>query len=283
MVQLFRNRPALAPELLRDALRVKLPRYTDVSIDSAEFTQVQPAEYRADLVIQLLRGKPKLGIVVEVQRSSPTRKRFVWPAYVTHLRARIELPVCLLVIATTDAVARWAAKPIELGGSNQFTPLVLGPAGIPEITDEDAARADPELAVLSAVAHGFDPDSRKAARIAAAAHNASNNLDEERSQLYSDLVLAALSAAARQELQAMDLATYEYQSAFAKRCVAKGRAEGKAEGRAALLTRQLTLRFGPLPADAVATLGAASIKKLDAIGERLLGAKTLGEALCRET
>jgi hypothetical protein len=88
LVQLFRNRPALAPELLRDALSVRLPRYTDVSIDSAEFTQVQPAEYRADLVIQLLRGKPKLGIVVEVQRSKPTRKRFVWPAYVTQLWPR---------------------------------------------------------------------------------------------------------------------------------------------------------------------------------------------------
>jgi predicted transposase YdaD len=101
--------------------------------------------------------------------------------------------------------------------------------------------------------------------------------------LYFDLVLAALSAAAREELQAMDPAKYEYQSEFAKRCVAKGRAEGrvegKAEGRAALLTRQLTLRFGPLPADAVATLGAASIEELDAIGERLLVAQTLNEAL----
>src|SRR3981081_1010912 len=31
---LFRNRPALAPELLRDALHVALPEYTEVRIDS---------------------------------------------------------------------------------------------------------------------------------------------------------------------------------------------------------------------------------------------------------
>ena len=77
----------------------------------------------------------------------------------------------------------------------------------------------------------------------------------------------------------MDPAKYEYQSEFAKRYVALGRAEGRAEGRATLLTRQLTLRFGTLAADAVARLGTASIDELDAIGERLLTARTLQEAL----
>jgi hypothetical protein len=55
---LFRNRPALAPELLREALHVELPDYTEVRIDSADLTDIQPAEYRADLVILLLHGAP---------------------------------------------------------------------------------------------------------------------------------------------------------------------------------------------------------------------------------
>ena len=51
LLQLFRNRPGLAPELLRDALHQELPSYTEARIDSADLSEVQPAEYRADLVV----------------------------------------------------------------------------------------------------------------------------------------------------------------------------------------------------------------------------------------
>lgn len=111
---------------------------------------------------------PVLGIVVEVQLAPDKDKRFVWPVYATNLRARLKCPVCLLVITDDDRVARWAAKPIELGGGNQFVPVVLGPSGVPEVTDPAQANADPELAVLSAMAHGQDIDVRKAVQIACA-------------------------------------------------------------------------------------------------------------------
>jgi hypothetical protein len=283
LLLLFRNRPALAPELLRDALRIPLPAYTDVRIDSAELTDIQPAEYRADLVVLLLEGVPVLGIVVEAQLSPDERKRFVWPVYAVNLRARLEAPVCVLVVTADEATARWAARPIDLGGGNRFTPLVLGPSGVPEITDEAQAQNDPELAVLSAMAHGQDTDYGKAAQIALAAQLASLGLDEDRSRLYFDLVLASLSEAARKELRTMDPAKYEYQSDFAKHYVAQGRLEGKAEGelrgRAELITRQLTLRFGALPPEALSRIATASIEELDALGERLLTAQTLEEAL----
>jgi hypothetical protein len=287
LLLLFRNRPALAPELLRDALRVALPPYTEVRIDSADLTEIQPAEYRADLVVLLLNGVPVLGIVVEAQLSPDERKRFVWPVYVVNLRARLEVPVCLLVITPDEATARWAARPIHLGGGNRFIPLVLGPSGVPEVTDEAQAQNDPELAVLSAMAHGQDADYGKAAQIALAAQIASFGLDEDRARLYFDLVLASLSEAARGEIRTMDPAKYEYQSEFAKRYVAQGRLEGKVEGkvegelrgRADLVSRLLTLRFGSLASEAVAQIAAASIEELDAIGERLLTAQTLQEAL----
>ena len=67
LVLLFRNRPALAVDLLRESLRIKLPPYSEVRIDSAELTEVQPAEYRADLVILLADGVPTLGVVLEVR------------------------------------------------------------------------------------------------------------------------------------------------------------------------------------------------------------------------
>jgi hypothetical protein len=105
LLLLFRNRPARAPELLREALHVQLPEYTEVRIDSADLTDIQPAEYRADLVVLLLRDTPVLGIVLEVQLSSDEDKRYVWPVYVANLRARIRCPVCLLVIALAQMVS----------------------------------------------------------------------------------------------------------------------------------------------------------------------------------
>ena len=287
LLQLFRNRPSLAPELLRDALHFELPAYTEVRIDAAELTDIQPAEYRADLVVLLLNGEPVLGIIVEAQLSTDERKRYVWPVYTVNLRARLKCPVCLLVVTADDATARWAAKAVDLGGGNRFVPLVLRPSGVPEVTDEDEARADPELAVLSAMAHGKDRDTDRAVKIAVAAQVAALGLDPDRSRLYFDLVLTSLSEAGRRELQTMDPAKYEYQSDFAKRYVAQGRTEGRSEGRAegliegraALIAQLLEARFGSLSEKAKSRLGTAQIDELDAIGKRLLNAKTLEEAM----
>lgn len=275
LLLLFRNRPTLAPELLRDTLLAELPRYTDARVDSAELTDVQPAEYRADLVVLLLDDEPVFGIVVEVQLSRDEDKRFAWPVYVVNLRARLRCPVCMLVVAADESVARWASQPVTLGGDSCFKPWVLGPEGVPEIQDEEQANADPELAVLSAMAHGHDSDVAKVARIAGVAQSASLRLDANRARLYVDLVFHSLSEAARRALRNMNPAKYEYQSDFARHYVAVGRGEG----RATLVTRLLSIRFGDLSQDVKDKLTAASIPELDAIGERLLAAATLAEAI----
>jgi hypothetical protein len=279
LLLLFRNRPHLAPELLRDALHVELPAYTEARIESADLTDVQPAEYRADLVVLLYDGKPVLGIVVEAQLAADDHKRFAWPVYAVGLRARMRCPVCLLIVSPHEPVARWASKPIMLGGGNVFTPIVLGPSGVPAVTDEARAVADPELAVLSAMAHGKDEDADKALRIAVAATTASVGLDAERSTLYFDLIVASLSEAVRKSFQAMDRAKYEYQSDFAKRYVAEGRAEGEVHGRTTVLLKQLTLKFGPLATDTIDRVQHASTEELDRWTERILSAASLDDVL----
>lgn len=283
LLLLFRNRPELAPELLRDALHVELPAYTEARIESAELTDIQPAEYRADLVVLLYDGKPVLGIVVEAQLGIDEDKRFAWPVYTVGLRARIRCSVCLLVVTPSESVARWAARPIDLGGGNRFCPAVLGPSGVPVLTDETAAKADPELAVLSAMAHGQDADPQKSLRIAVAAIAASASLDAGRSTLYVDLVLFSLSEAARKALQAMDPAKYEYQSEFAKRYFSEGHAEGRAEGevrgRAEIVLKLIALRFGS-PTDAVRNrILGASIAELDVFAERVLSAPSVEDVI----
>ena len=99
----------LAPELLREVLHIELPAYSEARVESADLTDLRPAEYRADLVVLLYEGTPVLGIVIEVQLQPDHDKRFSWPMYVTGLRARIGCPVCLLVVTADDAVAAWAS------------------------------------------------------------------------------------------------------------------------------------------------------------------------------
>ena len=235
IVGLFRERPGLAPELLRDALGVELPGYDELRLESAELGDVVPPQYRADVVIvlALAGGRAVLAIAIEVQLGIDPRKRFTWPVYATSLRARHGCASAVLVVTPDEAVARWCDAPIAIGPAGSVVrPIVLGPSRVPVVTDERAARAEPELAVLSAIAHATDA-TEVAVAVAMATLGAAHDLDEERARLYADLVLSRLGAAARAALEElMSAGKYEYQSDFAKKYVALGRAEGVAEGDA---------------------------------------------------
>ncbi|MBX3232384.1 MAG: hypothetical protein KIT84_22425 [Labilithrix sp.] len=235
LLLLFKNRPELAAELLRDALGVALPAYVEARLDSADLTDAQPTEYRADLVILLVDGKPVLGIVLEVQLElkKGDRKLYTWPVYVANLRARLECPVCVLVVTPSEAVAERARAPIELGPGSTVTPFVVGPKAVPIVRDAAAAARDPELAVLSAMAHGKDePDV--AISVATTALAACRHLDDERAMLYLDLVAASLGKAARTAFEdLMGQGNYVFQSDFFKKHLAEGKAAAKAEGKAA--------------------------------------------------
>ena len=79
LVALFQGELALAPELLREALGVDVPQCTSLRQESADLTQLAPAEYRADLVVIVEDANRRLAIVVEVQLRSDARKRRTWP------------------------------------------------------------------------------------------------------------------------------------------------------------------------------------------------------------
>jgi len=227
LLLLFRNRPELAPELLREALGVELPAYTEVRVESADLTEAVPAEYRADLVVLLVDGKPVLAIVVEVQLARDERKRFTWPVYVTGLRARFECDAVVLVITPSMDVARWAAEPIMLGPGAVLQPLVVGPDAVPVVTDRARAEADPELAVFSIMAHGRGDVDRAVQIALAAIAGVALISDRDLFVLYSDLIDAALSEAARKAFQMLPQG-YEFQSELIRKSIDKGRAAGGA-------------------------------------------------------
>jgi hypothetical protein len=264
LVDLFKNRPSLAAEILVEVLGLSLPAYTEARIASADLTEIQPAEYRADVVVVLLdRDVPVRVVIVEVQLAVDPNKRLSWPAYVTVSRAVHRCPAALLVVAPDPVVAGWCAEAIETGVPGfVLRPPVLRRTEVPVVTDPGEAARRPELGVLSALAHG---ETEQGATIAAAVLPAIEGLDDDRLRLYYDLVYNSLNEAARRALEAM-MKGYEYQSDFAKKYVAQGRAEGLTEG----LTR------GRIEEAARAVLTVLRVRGLavsDAARERILSQK----------
>ena len=98
---------------------------------------------------------------------------------------------------------------------------MLRRTAVPVVTEPEEAARRPELGVLSALAHG---ETEQGATIAAAVLPAIQGLDDDRVRLYYDLVYNSLNEAARRALEAM-MKGYQYQSDFAKKYVAQGRAE----------------------------------------------------------
>jgi flagellar biosynthesis/type III secretory pathway protein FliH len=186
----------------------------------------------------------------------------------------------LLVVAPDAAVARWCAKPIELGHPGfRLQPLVAGPEAIPVVSDPEVAGRDPELAVLSAMAHGRE---EVGPAIAEAVLSSAGGLEAERCRLYVDLAMSSLSEAARRALEAlMKSGTYEYQTELVRQWVRegeeglrKGREEGLRKGREE--GRQEGFHEGELAA-VLEVLDARGIPVDEASRQRLMACKELAQ------
>ncbi len=228
LADIVRKHPYVASVLVEELTGLPLSAM-EASKSDANWSDLKPPEVRSDLVLELRepgQAAPSRALIVEVQLRRDERKRWVWPTYVAGLRRRLRCPVLLVVLAPEPSVAVWCEQPIALDeiGYGSVQPLVIGPAAIPVVTRRYDAAAQPELAVLSAIAHGEGP---RAASIGKAAIRGFANLDEERARLYSDLVFLHLSDTAQAKLEAlMDIEHYDLQSDIAKKLIAQGQAEG---------------------------------------------------------
>jgi hypothetical protein len=224
LVDLFRGNSELAVALLRTCAGIAVD-HARLELGSIDLSQVTPTEYRADAVVILhdRADRPVTGVIVEVQRHIKRDKLLTWPAYVAHLRAKLDCPAVLLVIAPDPAVAAWARRPIDLGHPGfHLTPIVIGFDDVPWVRDPVAASRLPELAVLSVLAH---PELD----VAEAAIGAIAQLPADQARLYFDVIMTALPAAIRQILEAR-MQRYEYQSDFARKYYGQGVTEGLEKG-----------------------------------------------------
>ncbi len=238
LVTLVRDNPSLGAYLFEAATGQKLPSGSELQLTSAQFTDLQPPEYSSDAAYVIRYPSAKGGsnvagggaVIFEAQLTRDEDKRGAWFRYSAAMYSQRRSPVTVIVLAVSDAMARWCARPLSYDhvGRNIFRPEVLGPAQLPRITDASQAERLPALAVLSVAAHGNEDGGEE---VALAALGACRRLDKERGTQYADFVLSWLSDAARlalEELMAQN--NYEYQSDFAKSYFAQGREEGLEAG-----------------------------------------------------
>lgn len=246
---MVKRRPAMVAELLTDLFGLKIPPWDHAADGPIEVSDIKPVQVRADAVPVFSRGKKDvLAVVCEVQLYKNANKRRAWAHYLTGLHKQLKCPTMLLVISPSRSVARWSTKPIEVGHPGWVLhPLVLGPDRVPVITDPDEATHAPELTVLSAMAHGAGPERKQIFRSMV---HALRDVDQERFELYTDVVLRELPEVARHALEAMmDVATYEFKSDYWRGKLDKARAEARAVERAAVLLEVLADRGIELPDD----------------------------------
>jgi hypothetical protein len=175
-------------------------------------------------------------------------KPFRWPTYAVNARARYRCPFVVLVVTPDAHTARWAAQPVDLGGNMHWQPFVVGPAGIPVITDAAVAKREPHLAVLSAMAHGRDHDVATAVAVAVAAATGADALPEPLRMLCFALIESSLGDAARKSLEMLPQGN-RFFSETQRRLLAEGEAKGEARAIARAILRVLERRGLPVSAE----------------------------------
>ena len=137
---------------------------------------------------------------------------------------------------------------VELGlPGDTIHPRVLGPPELPRVMDPAEVRRRPEIAVLSAMAHGNEPGGLE---VVMAVLNGLVGFDEAMARVYRKLIYDALEEALRRKVDQMNLErTGPFEDPpFVVKLKEIGRAEGLAKGeakglRTALL--KLVARAGP--------------------------------------
>lgn len=102
---------------------------------------------------------------------------------------------------------------------------MIGPEGIPVVTDAELARREPELAILSALAHGRGDDATAIA-VARAAASAISVFSGEYRVLYSRLLASSLSGAARKAFSVLIDLKKTFQKTFDERQFERGQRVG---------------------------------------------------------
>jgi hypothetical protein len=282
--------PGLVTWLLAHLFDVKVPDYHHARAQPTDVRVLVPRTYHADgmLLFSDAADQPVLAVVLEVQRGWDATKRWTWKLYVAQLEAELTINAALVVYCPDPAIARRYRGMFEFEGlSLPLRPFIFTPRDVPLVVDVALARANPALAVFSAICHGGDADVDA---VFPALAEALRTFGPKRAILYYDIVLAGLPQAPRTRWEAYMSTTIEseYRSELLREVDARGKARGEAlgeargeargEGRAVLTV--LDARGIPMP-DAIREqiLACTDLTQLDTWLRRAVTATTAEDVI----
>ena len=164
-IELIRQHPDLAVELLQAMSDVDLPAEIAVSLGPTDLSEVVPVKFLADAVVIVAdkaTGDPALVIIIEPQGREDDDKQYAWPAYVTNVRRAAKCPRAVLVVICPDPVeGEKCRKGIPTGHPGfDLWPIVIDPLHAPS-----ADGASPWLVIFDAclgvIEMGTEPGARR--------------------------------------------------------------------------------------------------------------------------
>ena len=206
-VALAKQHPDLVAWLLANVFDLKVPDYHHTRLPTTEVRVLVPRTYHADGMVLFCdpNDHPLLAAVLEVQRSRDRAKRRTWKLYVAQLEAELDVDTALVVFCPDLGLARWYRRLFESDGpSLRLQPLIFTPGDVPLVVDLELARANPALAVLSAICHGAHANVDTMFPALLAAIQSEGPVNEV---LYYDIVLSGLPTAVRARWEAFMTAT----------------------------------------------------------------------------
>jgi hypothetical protein len=230
-IELIRQHPGLAVELLRAMSDVDLPAEIAVSLGPTDLSEVVPIKFLADAVVIVAdktTGEPAMVIIIiEPQGRDDPTKEFSWPVYVTVARRHLRCQRALLLVICPDPDEADKCRRLISTGHPGFdlTPAVIDPLNSPGVDS-----ASPYLAIFAAFMGAINLEEDQGARAFLAAVRESGASVADRKRL-STIMLNLASDAARRRLETM-MTTMEWKSDFIEGFVQKGLEQGLQQGAA---------------------------------------------------
>ncbi|MBL7500120.1 hypothetical protein I6A84_06835 [Frankia sp. CNm7] len=281
-IELATLAPNVVVDLLSDIFLVKMPGFHEVTEPSTDMRMLAPRTYHADgaLLFKDAYNQPMLGVVLEVQRGWDPRKQWTWMLYVAHMAVRLRVRTLLLVYCPDPTVARRYERLYE--PRDRYSPQeppIFSPRDVPRVVNVEQARANPALAVFSAICHGNDVDIDD---YFPALAEVLRTAGPEAAASYEDILVAGLPRAVRIRWEVYMAGTVgpRFCSDFYRQLDARLRAEGLAKGEGRSLLTVLETRRVAVPAAArEQILSCTDLDQLDAWLRRAVTATTIDEVL----
>jgi hypothetical protein len=221
-IELIRQHPGLAVELLQAMTDVKVPEDVSVTLGATDMSATVPVQYTADMLVvisDVASGEPVLSVIIEPQLRDDETKRFSWPVYVTDARRVSKCPAAVLLVLCPDPLEAEKCRQIIHTGHPGFDliPVIIDPLSSP---GRDGG--SPYLTIFAACMGAIDMATEAGAHLVLSAirDTAAGAGDQKR---MTTIIMSLAPDDARPILEAM-MATTEFKRTIVDRIYEQGKA-----------------------------------------------------------